>query len=158
VSKRKAPARRGNADARINVQRFTGAREVTSVQIARAALTVAGDRPIRRINIGLFDDVGMSDLHAQYMGDPSPTDVLTFDSRDDGHGLELEGDIAVGVDVARRQARQWGASVKEELLRYVIHGVLHLLGYDDDVPARQRRMRREEDRVLALLRGEGRRS
>lgn len=135
------------------MQRRTQAGEVASPEIVRAVRAVAGDRPIRSINIALVTDADMGQLHEEFMGDPSTTDVLTFDLRD-GDGPELEGEIAVCVDVARRQARRWRAGVKEELLRYVIHGVLHLLGYDDDVPARRRRMRRAEDRVLARLEGE----
>jgi len=99
----------------------------------------------------LVDDDAIADLHERFMGLPGPTDVLTFDLRDDPDQAEIEGEITISVDTARRQARQYRAGQTEELLRYVIHGVLHLSGYDDDTPARRRRMRREENRVLELL-------
>jgi probable rRNA maturation factor len=127
------------------------AAEVTTPQIVRAVKSAAGDTPIRSISVALVGDRDMASLHRQYLGDPETTDVLTFDLRDDRQGPELEGEIAVCVDAARRQARRWRVSVSAELLRYVIHGVLHLLGYDDDLPARRRRMRRQETRVLAML-------
>jgi probable rRNA maturation factor len=108
--------------------------------------------PVRSINVVLVDDQTMTSLHERFMGHTGPTDVLTFDLRDDAARPEIEGEIAISVDAARRQARRWRASTAEELLRYVIHGVLHLLGYDDDTPAGRRRMRRQENKVLASLR------
>lgn len=118
----------------------------------------ARDTPIRCVNVALVGDRAMTDLHVRYLADPRTTDVLTFDLRDDADQPEIEGEIAVCVDVARRQARRWRTSVTAELLRYVVHGVLHLLGYDDDVPARQRRMRRAENRVLADMAPKGHRN
>ena len=120
--------------------------------MVRAIRAAAGKTPIRGVHVALVSDAEMAELHDRFMGDPSTTDVLTFDLREHRDAAELEGEIAVCVDAARRQARQWRVSVREELLRYAIHGVLHLLGYDDDVPARRRRMRRAEDRILKMLR------
>jgi rRNA maturation RNase YbeY len=125
--------------------------EVSARQVAAAARAALGDRPMRALSVVLVDDDAIADLHERFMGLPGPTDVLTFDLRDDPDQAEIEGEITISVDTARRQARQYRAGQTEELLRYVIHGVLHLSGYDDDTPARRRRMRREENRVLELL-------
>jgi probable rRNA maturation factor len=84
------------------------------------------------------------------MNDPSPTDVLTFDLRE-APNAPLEGDVAVSVDTARREAAARGLPVARELLRYVIHGTLHLIGYDDRTPALRSKMRRAENRILRRL-------
>lgn len=98
----------------------------------------------------LVGDAEMSRLHAQYKGDPSTTDVLTFDLRDkQGSGDEpIEGDIVLCVDEAARQAKQRGHETRIELLLYAVHGLLHLLGYDDHRAADFKRMHAKEDELL----------
>jgi probable rRNA maturation factor len=103
--------------------------------------------------VAVVDDRRIAALHERFMGDDRPTDVLTFDLRDDPEADVIEGEIVVSADTARREARRRGLSPDEELLRYVIHGVLHLCGLDDHTPAERRRMRREENRVLGRLAG-----
>ncbi|HOB76548.1 MAG TPA: rRNA maturation RNase YbeY [Phycisphaerae bacterium] len=151
MRKRKQPLPTGGRKGRITVRRLTRDVEVSARQVAAAARAALGDRPMRALSVVLVDDDAIADLHERFMGLPGPTDVLTFDLRDDPDQAEIEGEITISVDTARRQARQYRAGQTEELLRYVIHGVLHLSGYDDDTPARRRRMRREENRVLELL-------
>jgi probable rRNA maturation factor len=60
------------------------------------------------------------------------------------HRAELLGDVVIAVGVASRQARQLGHSLNDELLRLLIHGVLHLLGHDHEIPRDARRMRAKE--------------
>lgn len=86
------------------------------------------------------------------MDDPNPTDVLTFDLRDDDSDA-IEGEIVVSVDTARYQADHRGLDLRDELLRYVIHGVLHLNGLDDHTTAGRRQMRKAENDVLRTLAG-----
>jgi probable rRNA maturation factor len=95
----------------------------------------------------------MIDLHQRYLDDPSPTDVLTFDLRDDRRSGEIEGEIVVSVDTARREAARRRIDVKAELLRYVIHGVLHLRGMEDRTTTGRRQMRRAETTILNELSG-----
>ena len=76
---------------------------------------------------------------------------LAFDLRDDGMGEDIDGEIVISAETARRQAAHLGLDEGEELLRYAIHGALHLMGYDDSTPAGLRSMRQAEDRVLASL-------
>jgi probable rRNA maturation factor len=103
------------------------------------------------VNVVVVDDEEIARLHGQFMADPSPTDVLTFDLRDDLADGVIEGEIIVSAETARRQAQQFRVNPAEELLRYAIHGTLHLAGYDDHTAADRRRMRREENRVLLEL-------
>jgi probable rRNA maturation factor len=87
-------------------------------------------------------------LHARFLHDPAPTDVISFELGDDG-GPEAE--IYVSVDRARVVAKERGVAVREELLLYLVHGSLHLCGLDDRTPLQCRRMRAAEAAVLASL-------
>lgn len=112
-------------------------------RIARLAQAPGG-----RITLLITDDERMSQLHQQYRGEAGTTDVLTFDLRDEAEG-SLEGDVVICLDEARRQARQRGHDVRMEVLLYAVHGLLHLLGEDDQTPAEARRMHQREDALLA---------
>ncbi|MEE9405669.1 MAG: rRNA maturation RNase YbeY [Algisphaera sp.] len=105
------------------------------------------------LNVLVLDDAAMGELHDRYHGDPLPTDVLTFDLRDDpqdGNNV-VEGDIAVCVDVAAQRSAERQHPVREELLLYAVHGLLHLLGEDDHDPAAFDRMHAREDAILTAI-------
>lgn len=75
------------------------------------------------------DDPEIGRLHDAFMGDPSPTDIITFPyDPDDG---EQGGDIVISVDTAARNAGEHGWSLSQELAFLVLHGLLHVLGWDD---------------------------
>jgi probable rRNA maturation factor len=103
------------------------------------------------VSVVLVGDEAIADLHGRFLGDPRPTDVLTFDLRDDSRADTLEGEIIISVETARRHARRLRIDAADEILRCCVHGVLHLLGYDDRTPAGRRQMRRAENRLLASL-------
>ncbi len=94
----------------------------------------------------------MRALHRAHLGIDAPTDVLAFDLRDDPAAPAVEGEVVVSGETAARQAPRFGVTPARELLRYVAHGVLHLVGHDDHDAAGRRRMRRAENRVLARIR------
>ncbi|MHB9006627.1 MAG: rRNA maturation RNase YbeY [Limisphaerales bacterium] len=98
----------------------------------------------------------MAVLNQTYLGHSGSTDVITFDYGDpvrapDG-ASPLRGDLFICLDDARRQARQFGSTWQEELVRYVVHGFLHLRGYDDHEATARRLMKREENRLVRHLR------
>jgi probable rRNA maturation factor len=94
----------------------------------------------------------MAEINWRYLQHEGPTDIITFDhGADAGDGLELHGELFICVPVAEEQAAEFGTRWFEELARYVIHGVLHLRGYDDLQPAPRRVMKREEGRLLKRL-------
>jgi probable rRNA maturation factor len=101
----------------------------------------------------LVDDAGSSALHARHFDDPEPTDVMSFpDGSDDPDtGRRLLGDLAVGVDVARAVARERGRRETDEITLYILHGVLHLLGYDDEDDADLAEMWATQRRLLAAV-------
>lgn len=95
----------------------------------------------------------MAEINRQYLQHPGSTDVITFDYREGYEGIqereaELSGEIFISVEDATRQACEFKTTWQEEIARYVIHGVLHLLGYDDLASGDRREMKREENRLL----------
>lgn len=104
-------------------------------QAIKETLTVEGvrDRAVE-VSIALVDDSTMQGLNAQYRGKDRPTDVLSF-AQAEGMPmpgtLRLLGDVVISVDTARRQAETEGRTLDAEVSQLAIHGVLHLLGYDD---------------------------
>jgi len=100
-----------------------------------------------RIDLTIINDDEMARLHEQYQGVTGTTDVLTFDLRDHPD-QPLEGDLAICIDEAERQAAARGHDVDQELLLYALHGLLHLLGFNDDTDEAALRMHRREDELL----------
>jgi probable rRNA maturation factor len=112
----------------------------------RTVLKRAGLRAAK-ISLAIVDDDTIHALNRQYLGHDEPTDVLSFALQDEGE--TLEGEIIASAEMARRRADEFGWTPDDELLLYVIHGTLHLVGYDDRSAEDALRMRREEARVLA---------
>lgn len=90
----------------------------------------------------------MARVNEEFLDHTGPTDVITFDH---SGGKNLNGEIFVCVAVAVEQAREYGTSWQDEVVRYCVHGLLHLRGYDDVRPADRRKMKREEDRLVHAL-------
>ncbi|HEX6078966.1 MAG TPA: rRNA maturation RNase YbeY [Methylomirabilota bacterium] len=119
--------------------------------VARRALAALG-RADREIHVTVVDDRRIRALNARYLGHRRATDVLAFDLAGPGR---LWGEVIVSAETAARQARQVGVPLAAELDLLVVHGLLHLAGYDDHEPRRARRMHRRARQILA---GRGRRA
>ena len=117
-------------------------------RLVRAAL-LHGGRSGGSLSLVFVSDAELARLHAEHLGDPRPTDVMTFDLGE--RGGELEGELYISVERARAVAARRGLRPARELALYVVHGCLHLLGFDDHAPADRRRMRAAERAVLAPL-------
>jgi probable rRNA maturation factor len=91
------------------------------------------------VSVVFVSDKRIAKIHGQFMNDPTPTDVITFQ----------HGEIFVSTDTAKRQARQYSTSVEHELRLYVVHGLLHLAGFDDKTPAGAAEMKRLQERIVA---------
>ncbi|MEI6437546.1 MAG: rRNA maturation RNase YbeY [Candidatus Omnitrophota bacterium] len=111
----------------------------------RAMLTAAGVRSCD-LSIVFLTGAEMRKLNRESLGHDYVTDVITFDLG--SVGKVLEGEIYICPAEARRNAREFGEPVGRELLRYVAHGILHLLGHDDATRVKREAMRRQEDRLL----------
>lgn len=109
-------------------------------------------RPV--ISLAIVDDLEIRRVNRMFLGKDRPTDVISFlyDDVDAGNrGAAPEGpfgEIVVSAECALREARARGIGAAEELERYAIHGLLHILGYDDATSPGRRRMRALERRYL----------
>jgi probable rRNA maturation factor len=98
----------------------------------------------------------MARVNWDFLQHEGSTDVITFDltegKRQKPKGKnKLSGEIFICLDDAVKQAREFGTTWPGELVRYAVHGILHLLGHDDLQPAERRKMKREEHRLVKLL-------
>lgn len=116
---------------------------------AEAAVVLVGDGEIAAYN-------------QRWLGREGPTDVIAFAAREGVAGEAAEaaraepldlGDVFVSVDRARSQAAEYGCTLEEEVARLVVHGVLHLLGWDDTGEEDARRMSERTEAILAGLFG-----
>jgi probable rRNA maturation factor len=113
-------------------------------QLAAAARLILEDHgpATARISIALVDDPTIHALNRQYLNHDYPTDVLSFVLE---HERDfLEGEIVVSGETALNASRAYGWEATDELLLYVVHGMLHLVGFDDRTAAARAAMRRAE--------------
>ena len=95
-------------------------------------------RKVSEIFIWLISDRRMAVLHRKFLGQSGATDVLTFQ----------HGEIFISVDTARRHARAFGNSLLRELKLYIVHGLLHLHGFDDQTRAEASTMKNAQEKIL----------
>ncbi|QDU98143.1 rRNA maturation RNase YbeY [Lignipirellula cremea] len=101
------------------------------------------------VSLAIVDDPAMHVLNREHLEHDYPTDVLSF--LFDRQGEHLEGEIIVSVDTAQSSAADLQIPWAHELLLYVVHGALHLVGHDDHSPAERQAMRAAESHYLAAL-------
>lgn len=101
-------------------------------KIAHRALEVLGLSKVE-LSIALVSDVQIKRLNKLYRNKDKPTDVLSFPIGEKVEDWLILGDIVISVDTARRQAQELGHSLEEELKRLLVHGLVHLLGYDHEL-------------------------
>ena len=93
---------------------------------------------LHEIFVWLIADRRMTSLHRKFMHQTGPTDVLTFQ----------HGEIFISVETAKRHARAFGNSPARELHLYIVHGLLHLRGFDDQTPTGARKMHKMQEKIL----------
>ena len=104
---------------------------------------------IRALGIVLADRDTVHRLNREFLGHDYPTDVLSFSLDEDAaaDGL-IDGEVYVDLDTAAERAPEFDTTFEAEARRYVVHGLLHLMGYDDATDAERAAMREREDRYL----------
>jgi probable rRNA maturation factor len=107
-----------------------------------------GGCPPGALSLAFLTDAALARLHGRFLGDASPTDVITFPG---DPALGSAGEVCVSVDAARRRTGAAAARLSREITLYVVHGWLHLAGYGDKAPAERRAMRLAEARALRLI-------
>ncbi|NBC18098.1 MAG: rRNA maturation RNase YbeY [Bacteroidetes bacterium] len=101
---------------------------------------------LRALSLVLADHATVLDLNRSYLEHDYHTDVLAFPLGDEES--IVDGEIYVDLDTAAERHAEFDATFEEEVQRYVVHGLLHLLGYDDATPDGKAAMHRREDRYL----------
>ena len=122
------------------------------LQVIRRAMKEEG-RTARRLSVVLTDNRHIRDINRQYVGNDCCTDVVSFPLEDldwPGGGANggLNGEIIASAELALEQARARDLDPRAELLLYLVHGLLHLIGYGDRTPAEAKRMHEREDELL----------
>ena len=156
-------------DITIEVNQRQRSVHVNEQLLEQAACSVLQGEGVTQANIrvAIVDDTTIRKAYQQYLGHDVPTDVLSFPwtcrvqagpagqrGFQSDNGLEgdgLEGDIMISAETAVREAAAYGWSVGEELILYLVHGTLHLVGYDDHDEATRAEMRERETRYLRSL-------
>lgn len=133
----------------------TGVRGLRARDVASwVALILQEEGRPGELSLTFVDTPTMASLNERYTGRVGTTDVLAF-SQQEGYppapDPQLLGDVVVDRDQVRRQAREHGVPIQEELLRVVAHGVLHLVGFDHQRPHEERAMRSAEARYISLF-------
>jgi probable rRNA maturation factor len=126
---------------------------VTPEAAAQALLTAvheSGQFPITGgdLSIAFVSDTEIGQVHADFMDDPTATDVITFPADE---SMESAGEIIVSVDHARNRATELDEPFSRELSLYLLHGWLHLAGYDDRNDTDRAAMRKAEQEALAIM-------
>jgi len=128
-----------------------------------------GCRDNAELSILLTDNKGIQELNKRYLKKDKPTDVLSFSMyeiplsvsvvrvrkntvTEYGHGSRfLLGDIVISIETAKTQAKEDGVALYEEIARLLIHGILHLFGFDHEKSSKEaQRMKKEEERLLEI--------
>jgi probable rRNA maturation factor len=129
-------------------KKFSGRRAKT---IAREILKIL-KRDQVELSIALIDNAEMRKLNSKYRQKDYPTDVLSFPADEDLPHSRMLGDVVISVPKAQEQARERGRTLDEEMITLLIHGVVHLLGYDHERSAKDARiMTRVEKKIYRAL-------
>ena len=113
-------------------------------------LRLVAESEIRRlgdVSIIFCSDPYILDINLKYLQHDYFTDIITFDYCE---GEKISGDLFISIDSVRENAAFYGAEFEEELNRVMVHGILHLIGYDDHTKAEQKVMREKENYYLSL--------
>ena len=104
-------------------------------------------RRIGDVNVIFCSDRYILDINMKYLQHDYFTDIITFDYCE---GDRLSGDLFISIDSVRENAVEYGATFEDELHRVLVHGILHLIGYDDHTEEQISQMRAKEDYYLAM--------
>lgn len=110
-----------------------------------------------RIQVILTDDTFILEMNRNFLGHDYYTDIITFDTSDYPEYPKdaISGELYISVDTVRANAEEYGSTFPEEMHRVIIHGVLHLIGFDDHEPEDIQQMRNAEAQALAQLKDYG---
>lgn len=122
--------------------------------LARLVLAGEGVAPPAELSVAVSNDATVRELNRRFRGEDEPTDVLSFALDGDDtfatppNGPRQLGEVIISYPTAARQAREAGRAIDEELAHLLVHGILHLLGYEHERQADARRMLAREEALL----------
>ena len=136
-------------------QRKVKIRKLLLRSVARKILSASGC-PDARLSVLITDDAGIRELNHAWLGKDRPTNVISFAMQEGaGAGVQpdLLGDVVISAETAARDAAEAGVAVEHELCFLLLHGILHLLGFDHErgTAADARRMEERERELFALI-------
>ena len=140
----------------IDIRSLQGKIKVNKKEIRKCAEFVlkAMDEDASELSLLFVDDSYIKKLNRKYRGVNSSTDVLAFPMRE-GKGFSRDslilGDVVVSAETAKREAEKRNVSIQKEMRLYVVHGILHLLRYDDKNPGDRKRMKAKELELLEAM-------
>jgi len=102
------------------------------------------------LSLAVVDEEEMTELNRRFLGRAEPTDVLSFPMQDEDES-GMFGEVVVCADVAAREAGRRRIAYDAELALYALHGLLHLIGYDDRTTAQRESIRKRENEILAAF-------
>jgi probable rRNA maturation factor len=141
-----------------NRQSRVKVRKLLLRSVARKILSASGC-PDARLSVLIVDDAAIREINRDWLGKDRPTNVISFAMQEgEGCGVQvgLLGDVVISAETAARDAREAGTPVEHELCFLLLHGTLHLLGYDHErgTAAEARRMEAREQELFTLIRAE----
>ncbi|HVY55425.1 MAG TPA: rRNA maturation RNase YbeY, partial [Thermodesulfobacteriota bacterium] len=128
-----------------------GAADKTDIKkISSSALKAMGLPAATELSLSFIDDRSMRELNRQWRNIDRTTDVLSF-PQEGGPDYTLLGDIVISVETAERQSARYGNTLREEIMKLIVHGALHLVGHDHKKRKEKEAMRKEEVRIMLRL-------
>ena len=127
-------------------------------RVARVARAVLASERVRNalLSITFVNNAGIRTLNQKHLRRAGATDVISFGFRRSGRDAPIVGDVYIAPDIARRSARANGVTVREEIVRLIVHGTLHVLGHDHPEGKTRTRsaMWRKQERLVKRLASE----
>jgi rRNA maturation RNase YbeY len=137
-----------NAKIQFHILQQVSLEERTRLKQFLIALFQKEKKPLGELSYIFCSDQRLLEINRQFLQHDFYTDIITFPLSDAGQ--PISGEIYISVDRVRDNAREFGISIKNELLRVIFHGALHLCGYKDKSPSEEKLMRKMEDKYLEL--------
>jgi probable rRNA maturation factor len=117
------------------------AHEAATMALSQAPIEDTPLSHLATLEVALVDDETSDRVHRDFMNIEGATDVITFH----------HGEIVIGTQVAERQATEFGEPLAREILRYLVHGLLHLAGHEDDTPEKRKLMESAQEKIVTHL-------
>lgn len=130
----------------ISVQKKSAIKAADLRAVVRQMQTLLGF-DLKELTISLIDDKSIHQVNREYLKHDFPTDIITFDYTEIDN-MYLDGELLISYETAAVNAKKFNVTIENEITRLVIHGVLHLLGFDDTTPSKKRIMKNKENTIL----------